>query len=138
MSATRHVIGGGTRWTIATWYADRAQWQAPMTASARRLTGCHTVVARTEAGILGSANVQLYRTEDGARRALRREIVEEADMPCRELERHGFRVSAAAVLAEAAERRRIDAQIRAEQDREARTITDEMRADAAHWAEVES
>lgn len=40
-----HQLGNG-RWIVARWIPGAGQYQAPMTAEERRITGCHTYCAR--------------------------------------------------------------------------------------------
>jgi len=55
------------RWVVAVWVERAAQYQAPMTAAERRLTGCHTHCARTVDGLGGG--YWYARRADALRRA---------------------------------------------------------------------
>jgi hypothetical protein len=44
---------GKTRYAVCVWVERAAQFQAPLDAEDRRLTGCHTEFARTAKGIGG-------------------------------------------------------------------------------------
>ncbi len=41
-----HRLSDGRRWVVAQWFEHANQWQAPMTARERHVTGCHTYFAR--------------------------------------------------------------------------------------------
>jgi len=56
------------RWIVATWNGQTAQYLAPMTARERRLTGCHTLYARTVDGLRGG---YIYRQRSSALRRAR-------------------------------------------------------------------
>jgi hypothetical protein len=60
------------RWVVAQWLERNATYIASMTPSARRLTGCSQVSARTVDGIASDPCVQTYTTRAGALRAARR------------------------------------------------------------------
>lgn len=111
------VIEHNGVFALATWTGTN--WIASMTPSARRLTGCTQVSARAELGIISSPNVRTYRTEAGARRALRAIIVEREPLrPLRALANAGLRVDKAALAAEDENSRRIDREVNASFDRE--------------------
>ncbi len=44
---------GVTRWAVAWWDAENAQYRCPMDARERELTGCFAYIAKTPAGIGG-------------------------------------------------------------------------------------
>jgi hypothetical protein len=54
------------RYVVARWVEGNAQYQAPMTADARRLTGCSTVFARTLEGIGNDPSVYRYKRRASA------------------------------------------------------------------------
>ncbi|MFA6270315.1 MAG: hypothetical protein WC657_03845 [Candidatus Paceibacterota bacterium] len=54
---------GVTRYAVGEWIESAGQYQCPLDANSRKLTGCHTECARTPSGLGG------YKTK---RQALRR------------------------------------------------------------------
>lgn len=63
---------GKTRYMIAHWDERAGQFIGPMNEEGRRLTGCHSLSARTEGTFGNDPNARTYSTLSAARRALRR------------------------------------------------------------------
>ena len=56
-----YEIGGRTYYAVCVWVESAAEYQAPMDAETRRLTGCHTEFAKTPRGIGGKPDLKWAR-----------------------------------------------------------------------------
>lgn len=54
------------RWIIAEWCESHGQWQSPLSASARKSTGCHTSFSKSLVVLSRDPNVHKYKSKSAA------------------------------------------------------------------------